>query len=59
VNRYSEILASIPEQERTAEQLLWLLAQEGANARFKPGTEESLLHGVHAVTVLEAAIPKS
>ena len=57
VKRYFEILSLIVEDRRTPNQKLWLLAYESANAKFAPGTDESLLAGTLALGILEECIP--
>ncbi|HYR88459.1 MAG TPA: hypothetical protein VE422_30550 [Terriglobia bacterium] len=57
IQRYSDMLASIPEDQLTPTQRLWQLAHEAVNAKFAPGTEESMLEGAICLYTLESCIP--
>jgi hypothetical protein len=59
VEAYEMYLASIPREEQTSREKLWLVAYEAVNEKMAPGTENSLREAALLLPILDDAIPTS
>ncbi len=59
VMAYHRSISTLPSEELSDQQKLWLLGYEGVNAMMKPGTQESTQAAALALPVLEAGIEKN
>jgi hypothetical protein len=59
IEAYAMYLSSIPREEQSSWEKLWLLASEAVNDKMAPGTEASLRESALLFPILDDTIPNT